>query len=392
MAKPRRGRGEGRVEKLPSGSYRVVVSLGKGLDGKRVRESITDPTKAGALAAARARLSEAGASGPAADRSLTAGAWAARWLAESRSHLSAGTFAVRTRRVAKHVSATRLAGVPLSRVRPGDVRSWLEELESAGTPPSERAEALKLLRMLLNEAVRRELIPSSAAHKVRPPKVVRKDKRSLTAVQALALVAAGAAEGLNLYLVLALDSGCRPGELLALRRSDLLADGRTLDVRRSVEIETGEEKATKTRAGRRRVLLSRHAASLLSPGADPDARLIARPGERWDYHTWLLPRFRRAAKLAGVPWATPYTPRHTMATVLLSAGVPITAVAARLGHANPAVTLQHYAHSLPTDQERAADAADAAIWGRHTPGTRPPDADAARRTGCSPCGVAEPAS
>lgn len=41
--------------------------------------------------------------------------------------------------------------------------------------------------------------------------------------------------------------------------------------------------------------------------------------------------------------------------LLLRAGVPITTVAQRLGHADAAITLRHYAHCVPGDQERAAE-------------------------------------
>jgi integrase len=47
--------------------------------------------------------------------------------------------------------------------------------------------------------------------------------------------------------------------------------------------------------------------------------------------------------------------RHLHATTLLLAGVPVHVVAARLGHADPAVTLRVYAHVL---REHAAGVGD----------------------------------
>lgn len=46
--------------------------------------------------------------------------------------------------------------------------------------------------------------------------------------------------------------------------------------------------------------------------------------------------------------------RHTYATVALSAGVPITIVSRRLGHATVSITLDVYSHVLPTDDGDAA--------------------------------------
>ena len=62
-----------------------------------------------------------------------------------------------------------------------------------------------------------------------------------------------------------------------------------------------------------------------------------------------------------VPPAKPLPParlhdlRHLHATTLLLAGVPVHVVAARLGHADPAVTLRVYAHVL---REQAATVGD----------------------------------
>ena len=60
----------------------------------------------------------------------------------------------------------------------------------------------------------------------------------------------------------------------------------------------------------------------------------------------------RAAKL-GLGGLRFHDLRHTHATLLLQAGVPVAAVSARLGHANAAVTLGIYSHAT-SDAEAAA--------------------------------------
>ena len=56
-----------------------------------------------------------------------------------------------------------------------------------------------------------------------------------------------------------------------------------------------------------------------------------------------------------LPHARPHDLRHLPATTLLLAGVPVHVVAARLGHADPAVTLRVYSHVL---REHAAGIGD----------------------------------
>ena len=78
--------------------------------------------------------------------------------------------------------------------------------------------------------------------------------------------------------------------------------------------------------------------------------------ERWD----------AAVRRAGVPRITIHGARHTAATLMLNAGVPITTVSRRLGHAGPQVTLSVYSHVVGTDAKDAADRLGAVIFGNGT--------------------------
>lgn len=55
--------------------------------------------------------------------------------------------------------------------------------------------------------------------------------------------------------------------------------------------------------------------------------------------------------------------RHTHATLLLKAGVPVKVVSERLGHATPMITLQVYAHVMPGMQSEAAEKFAALVYG-----------------------------
>jgi integrase len=64
---------------------------------------------------------------------------------------------------------------------------------------------------------------------------------------------------------------------------------------------------------------------------------------------------RKLVASSGLPPARLHDLRHVHATTLLLAGVPVHVVAARLGHADPAITLRVYAHVL---REQAAGVAE----------------------------------
>ncbi|TMQ89805.1 hypothetical protein ETD83_38265 [Actinomadura soli] len=68
----------------------------------------------------------------------------------------------------------------------------------------------------------------------------------------------------------------------------------------------------------------------------------------------LIKKHNEAEDVEPLPHARLHDPRHVHATTLLLAGVPVHVVAARLGHADPAVALRVYAHVV---NEQLAEAA-----------------------------------
>ncbi len=66
---------------------------------------------------------------------------------------------------------------------------------------------------------------------------------------------------------------------------------------------------------------------------------------------------------AGIKKASLHTRRHTLASHLISNGVPLPVVSARLGHADVNITARIYSHMLPDDDARAADTWDRLVSG-----------------------------
>jgi integrase len=69
----------------------------------------------------------------------------------------------------------------------------------------------------------------------------------------------------------------------------------------------------------------------------------------------LTQRFGALRKAAGVRPGRLHDVRHSSATQLLTAGIPVHIGSARLGHSSPMVTLGVDAHVLPKSDERAAE-------------------------------------
>jgi integrase len=90
--------------------------------------------------------------------------------------------------------------------------------------------------------------------------------------------------------------------------------------------------------------------SVQCKGKAPDALVF---GSR---HGGYLPRpkssngwFTRAVKAAGVQAITPHDLRHSCASLAVSAGVNVLALARMLGHKDPSITLKIYADLFDTD-------------------------------------------
>ncbi|MDB5410060.1 MAG: site-specific integrase [Rhodospirillales bacterium] len=138
----------------------------------------------------------------------------------------------------------------------------------------------------------------------------------------------------------ALLSGCRYGELAAFRVGDFDATAATVTVRMS-------------KGGKpRHVMLTDDGVALFqthAEGKSGDALVFPRPdGEPWGkshQHRQLRAACKRAKIL---PAASFHILRHTYASTLARAGVPMQVIAANLGHSDTRMVEKHYAHLAPS--------------------------------------------
>jgi len=232
------------------------------------------------------------------------------------------------------------------------------------------AEAMRLCSKALSYCVRLRTIPANPwaeLERVKPREAdvrVPKGRPELTAVQHAAMGRTG------LLLRLALASGARRGELLALTWGRVDLDAGTIDIAGTLYEENHEFtiRPPKSRAGRRVVSLpaailaelrtARAAAAeaALSSGA----RLADLPVLPGDNGGWWSPATasqsaRRALHAAGIKTSL-HSLRHSHASVLLSERISPEAVRRRLGHGAVGTTLKYYAHAMVNDEPAAVAA------------------------------------
>jgi integrase len=222
--------------------------------------------------------------------------------------------------------------------------------------------------------VRWNLIVRNPADAVKPPTPTPKEMRPLSATEARRLLEAARGDRLEALYVLALHTGMRQGELLALRWDDVDLDAGTLRVRRTLtrhggKIALGEPK---TRKSRRTVRLTQRAVEALRSHrkrqleeklrADlyEDSGLVF-AGEGGSLINPSNLRNRSFARLLiraelSDQRITFHDLRHTCASLLFQRNIHPKFVQELLGHASIAITLDTYSHMLPGMGGEAADA------------------------------------
>ncbi len=179
---------------------------------------------------------------------------------------------------------------------------------------------------------------------------------------------------LNIPVMLAIATGMRRGEILALRWQDIDLEAGMATVIHSLEQTRGQLgfKSPKTGKGRRTVALPAIAVELLrehktsqlyqrlalGPAYQDHDLVCPRPdGRPWppDTFSTAFAALVRRSKFKHVRF---HDLRHTHATQMLRQGVHPKVVSERLGHSAIGITLDTYSHVLPGMQEEAAQKID----------------------------------
>ena len=231
-----------------------------------------------------------------------------------------------------------------------------------------------VLHKALDGVVSDGLIPRNAAKGVKVHQAgARKEIRPLTSEQALALFDAARGDRLEALYVLAVATGLRQGELLALKWEDVELEEAVLRVSRTLtrsggKVDTGPPKTPNSRRSvgltswavealrahlARQLEEMKWMGSLHRPGGLVFANEV---GGIVNPSNLRNRQFARLLKRAGLPKIRFHDLRHTCATLLLSRNVNPKILSEMLGHSSVAITLDTYCHVLPNMQENAVRA------------------------------------
>ena len=220
-----------------------------------------------------------------------------------------------------------------------------------------------------------ELIGSNPVERAKRPRAQAQEPGTVwTIAQLRAFLATAQQHRLFAFFHVAAYTGARRGELLNLRWKDVDLDGKKITITGSTAVIGGERVNGTTKSGRTRVVSidDETVTVLRQRQADQTAEQL-HAGDSWrgakdgyvfttgwgepiypDTVTSLMTKLIRASEQPS-RHARLHDLRHLHATTLLLSGVPVHVVAARLGHADPAITLRVYAHVIRSAETAAAD-------------------------------------
>jgi integrase len=346
---------------------------------------------AGAPEDMREAQAASGKQGYAAPSKQPFGEYLTTWLASLR--LAPSTAASYKRNVRVHIAAYPIASVPLGSLTPAALTAHYRMLEASGLRGSKgertgkpmSARSVRYLHTVVSSALKAAVmagqIPANPAARANPPSAKQAKAPEMLAWSAAELgqFLSWSAEHSTLHTawyVLA-TTGMRRGELLGLRWRDLDLDKGRITIRRSaVPVRVHGERGTITegppKSGKPRVVTIDSATVALLRSWKRDRGLLALTLVQADAIVFgtvngehLSPErvtrnFGEALaqcrkELPDLPVITLHGLRHTHVSVLLSSGVPVKTVSARIGHSTPLVTMSIYAHLLEGDDEAASD-------------------------------------
>ena len=412
-----------------NGSYQIEVFLGRDIYGKKIRESITytpdpalTPKKKQKAVEDFARDFEAQLKrGISMDgRKITLKEFSDRWLEEyAAQKLEPGTVEKYRDELDKILPA--LGHLKLSELRPPNINSFLLSLSKDGARKDGKpggyakgsiAKTSAVLSSVLRTAVEWDIIEKNPCDKVRLQAEPTAEKlKFFTPDQASIFLeyieqpytvktkghtrtddtgkqytvgdyetTKEIPEQLRVLFNLAIFSGLRKGELLALKWSDIDFDNDQVHVTKAVSVVDGKPvcKAPKTKNSVRTVTIPGFLSVRLKALKVSQTRYRLSVGDFWKGDNWVFTQENGSMMNYSTPYQAmqdiisrynvdkpedrqlPHIPfhglRHTSATLLIASKQDVRTVSSRLGHAQASTTMNIYAHALKETDRKAANA------------------------------------
>ena len=376
-------------------SYRIVVSCGFDVNGKRIKRSMTwKPDRAytpkqleKALNKAAVEFEEKVLNGEtAASGRRRLVDFIPQYYENVQNTLSENTFTTYQRIINSFILPS-LGHLKLKDIRPLHIQKFVNTLATgnyrqdgkSGKPyaPATVRRYYVVLQSILHNAYRLQLIPKNPADgDIITLPSLGQQKTEIYNKQELAEMLSALDQESTMFrclVYLAIATGCRRGELVALEWKDIDFDSGIITVSKSAYRKKGEgTKIKDTKTHQERIVhIPEACISLLKQWKREQFEKRMQLGSAWNGANWIFIQadgeilyptsptmmFDKFQKRHNLPHKKFHALRHTSATLALSNGINIKAVGARLGHSQLKTT-DRYLHVLEETEQQAANVFD----------------------------------
>ncbi|MQB01959.1 MAG: tyrosine-type recombinase/integrase [Actinobacteria bacterium] len=317
------------------------------------------------------------------------------WLAAAALTRKANTIS-QYRMIARVYVNPRIGTRRLAALRPPQLLALYGDLRTSGSrtggPLAEKTvrHVHTMLRRAFEDAVDWGYLPRNPLVKVQGPRPEPGDLTVWRPSEVAVFLESVADDRLAVAFRLIAFTGCRRGEALGLRWSDVDLTAGRVTFRQALTLVDNVPafETPKSRKGKPKVrTVSLDAATIRALAQHRDRQCQERRAwsDAWrdtglvftlEDGTLIHPdsfrrHFTRQVAAAGLPPTKLHGLRHAYATMLLARGVPTKVVSERLGHADPTITMTIYQHVTAEDDAAVAEFG-AALLGSSEDGSRQP--------------------
>lgn len=366
----KRGNNEGSITKRSDGRWQACVTL----DGGK-RKFFYAKTRQEAARLLTNALRDRDRGLPIVGEKLTMAQYLTQWLKDIAPGLKPRSLQ-RYEEDARLRIVPALGRTPLARLTAQQVQMLYSATLGEGLAPGTVAHLHAVLRRALGEAQRLGLVQRNVATLVKAPRPAKHEMHTLAPEEARRLIEVAADDRLEALYVLALTTGMRRGELLALHWSDVDLEDGYVQVRYTLQhLKDGMYTfaSPKTAHSQRRVSLTAVAITALRRRETRQQDERALVGSAWKEEDLVFTnalggplranhvlqrQFTPLLRRTGLPLIRFHDLRHTAATLMLRQGIHPKIVAEMLGHSTVSMTLDIYSHVIPDMQRGATEALD----------------------------------
>jgi len=370
----RRKNGEGSIRFRKDGRWEGRYTVGYNAQtGKPISKSIMGSTYEDISLRLKNAISEVGKHRNINSCSLSVSEWVTVWFETySKPVIRESTVASYDSNIRNHI-IPNIGLISLTALSPFDIQMMYnkmkesgrvrnpEKMPSTGLSSSTIRSVHSLLRQCLEQAVCEGIIPHNPVANCRLPPKHQEEMKVISPEKVGAYLKAADEHDVLALFFLALSSGMRRGELLALLWSDLNVIESTISVSKQVTGGKGRlvVSAPKTSNSIRTIAIPKQATSLLVAEhyKHPESPfLFPSPKTGNMYYPDSIGRLhKRILSNAGLEKIRFHDLRHTFATLAIQNGVDIKTLSSMLGHCSAGFTLDTYAHVTDKMQREAAN-------------------------------------